>query len=512
MNRKRKSGGGKGKPPQHKLREPASVVNPCIGLDLGGSLTKICYFEDFGSGSEEALPLQSDAIQDDKLSFASKQLGGWLRFIYFQTPQTRETISVINSLAKSNTVGSEIHATGGGAIKFAKFIKQELGVSLLAEDELETVVRGIVFTLLEHPQTCYTLNPQTFERMEQLTSPLDGLFPLLVVNIGSGVSIIKVDSPDSMRRVSGTAVGGGTFYGLCKLLTRCESFDEAMDMADRGDANQVNMLVSDIYGGSYERVGLLGSITASFFGKTAAGNTARARPASSGSHEDVMTARREKSEGAWFGVLRASAPYHFLLAVVASLLLQWYGTVWLQQVFLGVTVTGTVGLVLYVAKRKREFRETFRVKTSKEEVFQDEDIARALVTMISQNVTQIAYLNARMHQTKRIVFTGNFLRHNAIALRTLTSNLALFSGGEIEALFTEHEGFFGALGACLMSDLAKSRLERTVMEAPSRGSSFHAPEAGDDGFYLSSPQITPNLDAVARSKTPDGDGEEGFRI
>lgn len=45
------------------------------------------------------------------------------------------------------------------------------------------------------------------------------IFPYLLVNIGSGVSMIKVDGWSSFERVSGTNIGGGTFWGLCRLLT-----------------------------------------------------------------------------------------------------------------------------------------------------------------------------------------------------------------------------------------------------------------------------------------------------
>jgi hypothetical protein len=83
------------------------------------------------------------------------------------------------------------------------------------------------------------------------------------------------------------------------------------------------------------------------------------------------------------------------------------------------------------------------------------------------------------------------LRHNEIALKTLTSNLALFSGGEVEALFSVYEGFFGALGAFLMSKPASELLEKTEFETFRRTSSFHAPEEGDDGFFLSSPHFRP---------------------
>ena len=69
------------------------------------------------------------------------------------------------------------------------------------------------------------------------------MFPYLLVNIGSGVSILKVDSNESFQRVSGTIMGGGTFWGLCKMLTKCDTFEDAVQLAQTGDARNVNMLV-----------------------------------------------------------------------------------------------------------------------------------------------------------------------------------------------------------------------------------------------------------------------------
>ena len=62
------------------------------------------------------------------------------------------------------------------------------------------------------------------------------------------------------------------------------------------------------------------------------------------------------------------------------------------------------------------------------------------------------YLNARLCGLKRIFFTGNFLRHNDIAIRTLSYSMARWSklsGHKLEALYLAHEGFLGALGAVL---------------------------------------------------------------
>ena len=54
-------------------------------------------------------------------------------------------------------------------------------------------------------------------------------FPCLVVNIGSGVSIVKVDEEGGFERVSGTSLGGGTLWGLLSLLTDAQSFDGELD-------------------------------------------------------------------------------------------------------------------------------------------------------------------------------------------------------------------------------------------------------------------------------------------
>ena len=50
------------------------------------------------------------------------------------------------------------------------------------------------------------------------------------------------------------------------------SYKEAFDLTKSGDTTNVNMLVSDIYGGDYSQFGLGGDIVASAFGKLGAMN------------------------------------------------------------------------------------------------------------------------------------------------------------------------------------------------------------------------------------------------
>lgn len=88
------------------------------------------------------------------------------------------------------------------------------------------------------------------------------LYPFLIV---LPFSIPSPDShvPHTLFCIFRLSLGGGTFLGLCCLLTGCETFEEALEMASKGDSTNVDKLVKDIYGGDYERFGLQGSAVAS---------------------------------------------------------------------------------------------------------------------------------------------------------------------------------------------------------------------------------------------------------
>ena len=56
--------------------------------------------------------------------------------------------------------------------------------------------------------------------------------------------------------------------GLGSLLTDARGFDEILELADKGDHHNIDMLVKDIYGGNYDALGLNNDIIASSLGKT----------------------------------------------------------------------------------------------------------------------------------------------------------------------------------------------------------------------------------------------------
>ena len=160
-------------------------------------------------------------------------------------------------------------------------------VNLKKGDELKCLLYGLNFLLAHIKDELYYLSDPTSkdykiqEKIYWNISLSGNVFPYLFVNIGSGVSILKVLNPKHYERVSGTMIGGGTYYGLLKTINDFKennsnninntdnilTFNKAFEYALKGDSKKVNMLVSDIYGGDYKLGNLKGDIVASSFGK-----------------------------------------------------------------------------------------------------------------------------------------------------------------------------------------------------------------------------------------------------
>ena len=232
-----------------RLPHHTAVVSH-VALDIGGSLTKLVYF------SREA---------------HSKELGGRLNFLRFEADQIDQCFEFILELKKKQQAlnGSDpgelcVMATGGGAYKYYDDMKKILGVEVLREDEMECLIIGLDFFITEIPREVFTHDEEDPMHFEE---PRIDIYPYLLVNIGSGVSMVKVSGPKQYERIGGTSLGGGTLWGLLSLLTGARSFDDMLAMADRGDNTKVDMLVGDIYGTDYSKIGLKTTTIASSFGK-----------------------------------------------------------------------------------------------------------------------------------------------------------------------------------------------------------------------------------------------------
>ena len=396
-----------------------------------------------------------EGVKDHKLSFYSRKLGGEFHFIRFETRRMTNAMELIRANQLHLNI-REMGATGGGAHKYANLWKDELGIEIAKQDELDSLVAGLQFVLASVVGECYTFKPldenssisrtNSFQSSEgdfhiggvslnedenfsnnnsQRSSRPAGKddvgkgdewwlskkvqrdaisqaseYPYMLVSIGTGVSILRVDGPRKHVRVSGSTIGGGTYWGLIRLLTDIEDFETVIRLAERGDPSKVDMMVGDIYGEKPEvlqKMGLAPDLVASSFGK--------------------LVAKDDPASG-----------------------------------------------------------------------LKEEDIARALLLMITINIGQVAYLNAQLHKTSRIYFVGNFLRQNSISQKRLSYAIDYWSKGQTEALFLEHEGYFGALGAFLLSQDIPHDLNH--------------PKSLDEESMTASMHILPKREASEQHSTP----------
>ncbi|KAF3397454.1 hypothetical protein DPV78_008148 [Talaromyces pinophilus] len=232
-----------------RLPHHTSVVSH-VAVDIGGSLAKLVYFT---------------------REISSQSEGGRLNFIKFETERIDRCIEFIKQLKEDHERlnGSApgelcVVATGGGAYKYYDKLKETLKVDILREDEMDCLITGLNFFITEIPHEVFSYSET--EPMK-FAEPNGSVYPYLLVNIGSGVSMIKVSGPNEFQRVGGTHLGGGTFWGIMALLTGATTFDDMLAMADRGDNSGVDMLVGDIYGMDYNKIGLKSTAIASTFGK-----------------------------------------------------------------------------------------------------------------------------------------------------------------------------------------------------------------------------------------------------
>ncbi|XP_029983215.1 pantothenate kinase 2, mitochondrial isoform X2 [Sphaeramia orbicularis] len=342
---------------------------PWFGMDIGGTLVKLVYFEPKDITAEEEQEevenlksirryLTSNTaygktgIRDVHLELQDLTLCGRtgnLHFIRFPTHDLPAFLQMGRNKHFSS-LHTTLCATGGGAYKFESDFRTMADLELHKLDELDCLIRGVLYidsVVSSGPSECYYFeNPTDPDRCVQRPYTLENPYPLLLVNIGSGVSILAVYSENNYKRVTGTSLGGGTFLGLCCLLTGCSTFEEALEMASQGESTRVDKLVRDIYGGDYESFGNM------------------------------------------------------------------------------------------MSKEKRE-------SVSKE------DLARATLVTITNNIGSITRMCALNENIERVVFVGNFLRVNTLSMKLLAYAMDYWSKGQLKALFLQHEGYFGAVGALL---------------------------------------------------------------
>ena len=236
-----------------------------LGLDIGGTQLKMVLASATSSPLAQ-VQLTASALHP-QLTFTAGDIS--LTFVSSPTNRLEETVRLLaERMAYPENAGlREIVAAGGGAHKYGALFREVLQVKLVPFRELQAAVRGLCFLSAHGPDN------------ELFTVGVDGhmpvawprpLFPCVLVNMGSGVSVVRVDGEDDFCRVGGTACGGATFLGLARALSGVADFDDLIALAARGDACRVDKTVGDIYGddGCVD-LGMTANLTAASFGKLA---------------------------------------------------------------------------------------------------------------------------------------------------------------------------------------------------------------------------------------------------
>uniref|UniRef100_J3MC75 Pantothenate kinase 1 n=1 Tax=Oryza brachyantha TaxID=4533 RepID=J3MC75_ORYBR len=320
-----------------------AVVNELRGWwVVAGTLIKLVYTASCGGGA-----------------------GAELRFAKFERRRLQECFDFIRAqgLVRCNgsAMGSSkenmtLKASGGGAYKFTEDFREKLGVFLDKVDEMDSVVSGANFLLQNIPGAAFT--HMNGKRSSIDISP-NNLFPYLLVNIGSGVSILKVTGNKKFERVTGTHIGGGTMFGLAKLLTGCKSYDEFLQLSQKGDNFVLDLIVKDICGELVcQKQGLSTSTLASSFGK-------------------VITSKKKLTD------------------------------------------------------------------------YRPEDLASTLLSAFTYNIAQISFLVASILGLRRVFFGGSYIRGHKSTMENISYAIDFWSQGQMQAVFLQHEGYLGALGALM---------------------------------------------------------------
>ncbi len=187
-------------------------MNKIIGIDIGGSTTKIVGLHD-GKLLGPFLVKATDPV--------SSVYGAFGRFL----TENQMHLSDIE----------RIMVTGVGST----FINERIfGIPTYKVDEFLAIGLGGLF--------------------------LSNLTKAVIVSMGTGTAFVLAEK-DRAKHLGGTGIGGGTLLGLSNRMLNVRNFDDIVEMAKDGDLKHIDLSIGDIT--HDELVGLPPETTASNFGK-----------------------------------------------------------------------------------------------------------------------------------------------------------------------------------------------------------------------------------------------------
>ena len=167
-----------------------------IGIDVGGSTTKIVGFKIYDNGKKELISPQFVRANDPKTA----AYGAFGKF----TDENGIDMAYVE----------KIMMTGVGSA----FVKGDIfGVPCERVAEFNAIGKGALY--------------------------LSGLNEALAVSLGTGTALVHAMADGKMNYLGGTGVGGGTLVGLSRLLLHAESMDHIIECAESGDLENIDLKI-----------------------------------------------------------------------------------------------------------------------------------------------------------------------------------------------------------------------------------------------------------------------------
>ncbi|GMM29730.1 pantothenate kinase [Martiniozyma asiatica (nom. inval.)] len=420
-------------------RHPVEDINE-LSIDIGGSLAKLVYFTN--DSSDKGVRLNFFKLETDRID----------EFIEF----IKDIINKHYNHSKKPT----IIATGGGSMKYFEKLSSELECTIQKEDEMQCLIIGLDFFITEIPNEIFYYQESNHSYVEIDKLEDLNIYPYLLVNIGSGVSMVEVTGPgpNNFERVGGSSLGGGTLWGLLSILTDAKDFDEMLEMASSGDNENVDLLVGDIYGIGYDKIGLKSNHIASSMGKVFKKvfdephdrtTNIKAQPSTTTITDiripDPYSKLDSKTHSNSLEPLEASVSASASASASASTSASKSTTT--NPASVSTSASTSASTTTTPASKSKP---PFLPREERVSLFAQEDIARSLLYAVSNNIGQIAYLQAQRYNLKKIYFAGSYIRNHPQTIRTLSYAINFWSKGEKKAYFLKHESYLGSLGGILM--------------------------------------------------------------
>eukprot|EP00915_Cephaloidophora_sp_WS-2016_P003509 GHVH01004735.1.p1 GENE.GHVH01004735.1~~GHVH01004735.1.p1 ORF type:complete len:560 (-),score=69.55 GHVH01004735.1:34-1647(-) len=318
---------------------------------------------------------------------------------------------------------------------------------------------------------------------EDLESVTVSNYPYLLVHVKAGCSFHLVTSNGATKRIGGSVIGAGTFLGLASIL--CPSVKTPFDAflwACGGDNSRVDIQVSDIYGGTYASVGLEGGLVASSFGKM---QPTKLDPRLKESLPSIISNKRALQERQKIMANSPRDPVRQrsnylqneegrsscldLLTINDDNLSHEVTEKDIAEEFCSNPSLPPLNIEAYPPLNDNcGIRKRLSLLTpggqkplpegQEPKPIDECDLARSLLTLMTYNITQQAYLNALLYKVPRIVFSGFYLEMPGY-LSALQACVTFWdkSGGiggqnmsePIDTVFVRMAPFLAAVGAAL---------------------------------------------------------------